>query len=816
MDVRRFDVSPRRGLDSAQVQQRIEQGLFNKESKLPTKSVKKIIRDNVLTLFNIINFILAIAVLLVGSPKSALFLGVVFSNLAIGTIQELRAKKAVDELAIISASKVKCLRDGKFMDMMIEEIVLDDIILLENGNQVPADCILIEGQCSANESLLTGESNSIEKKEGDTLLSGSFIVSGTALAKVDKVGDDNYASSIFKSAKYVKKVNSEIMSSLNKVIKVITIIILPVSVLLLMSQLSVDGTSFQQGVVNTVAGIVGMIPEGLMLLTSTVLAVSVIRLSRYKVLVQELYCIETLARVDVLCLDKTGTITDGSMELENIVNLGESTPDDVKNALCAITATLKDNNQTITAVRNKFGEGTDWKATVMLPFSSERKYSGASFEGVGTYLMGAPDFIMGNVPQDLQKELDKYTESRVLLLAHSDLQISDSRAPQNMKPVALLVISDKVRDTAPETLDYFEKQGVSLKIISGDNVKTVSNVAKQAGFTDYDNYIDATLLKNYDELREASKNYNIFGRVTPVQKRDLILALKESGHTVAMTGDGVNDVLALKESDCSVAMASGSDAARNVSEIVLLNDDFASMPKVVAEGRRSINNIQRSSTLFLSKTIYATILAVLFVFLNFTYPFEPIQLSLISTFTIGIPSFILALEPNHDRVKGSFFKKVIGRSLPTALSVVMGIVAVVVMTYFMDLSQAQASTLATIVTAFTSLLLIYRVSKPFNKLRIALFVAMCIGVFICVFFFQDFFDLAVVDLFLGFIAAVLCFSVFGFHKAITLLIEKLERGLKWLSKLRAVRKYRRKVRKGEKAEQKAIKVSSKRKKKDKD
>lgn len=727
-EIKRVAPDPKTGLNDLQVNERLHAGYYNKESTLPTKSIGRIVRDNVCTLFNLINIILAAAVLYVGSYKNMLFMGVVLCNIAIGIFQEVRAKRTVDKLSIISASKVKAIRNGCVREVDVNEIVLDDILELQNGNQVPTDCIVLEGACDVNESLLTGESDAIHKKQGDTLLSGSFLVSGKCRTRAEHVGDDNYASTVFSGAKYIKKVNSEIMRTLNKIIKIISIAIIPVAALLFFNQLDIAGTNFQSVVVNTVAAIIGMIPEGLILLTSTVLAVGIIRLARHKVLVQELYCIETLARVDVLCLDKTGTITEGRMELKDVIPVGDSGREEADRALMALTSALDDNNPTFDAIKGKYRGKSDLAASETVPFSSDKKWSGAAFGEQGAYVIGAAEFIFRDIPEEVKARLSEYSAGyRVLVLARAENGFHENGGlPDRLVPMALLIIKDVIRKDAKQTLGFFEKQGVELKIISGDNVQTVSGIAKEAGLKKYGNFVDATTLKTPEDIKAAAEEYTIFGRVTPTQKKDLICALKAEGHTVAMTGDGVNDVLALKEADCSVAMASGTDVARNVSQLVLLNSDFSSMPKVVAEGRRSINNIQRSASLFLVKTIYSSILAILFVFLDFKYPFEPIQMTLLSAFTIGLPSFVLALEPNSDRIRGNFFVNVISKSIPAALTVILNIVFIMIATYVFGLTHLQSSTIAVLLTGFTGLMLLFKISLPFNAIRTALF-AVCTG-----------------------------------------------------------------------------------------
>lgn len=651
------------GLAKEEVEERIKENKVNYDTSLPTKSIKTIVRENIFTLFNLINILLGVAVFCVGSYKNLLFLIVIFCNTAISIIQEINSKRAVDKLSILAQAKVNCIRDGEKQEIGINSIVLDDLLMLETGNQIVADSIILEGEVEVNESFITGESDVIYKRKGDTLLSGSFVVSGKCKAEVIHIGDENYTSKISSGAKYVKKVNSEIMKSLNGIIKIVSIAIVPIGILLFFNQLGLTENSFKNAVVNTVAAIIGMIPEGLVLLTSTVLAVSVIRLSKRKVLVQELYCIETLARVDTLCLDKTGTITEGTMEVNDIIEITKS-KEELEEILSEISSASDDNNSTIEAIRAKYKNKQKWKVINKIPFSSQKKWSGVCFKDKGSYIIGAPEFVLREKYDEYKERIEKYSNDyRVIIVANSEGDFIEKELPDKLEVLGFVLISDVIRKEASKTLEYFKEQGVNIKIISGDNPITVSKIAKRAGVENSEKYINMQEIKTKEQLEKAAKEYTIFGRVTPVQKKELVQALKKEGHTVAMTGDGVNDVLALKEADCSIAMASGSDATRNVAELVLLDSNFASMPEIVLEGRRTINNIERSATLFLVKTIYASILAIIFLFVNMPYPFMPIQLTLISTVTIGIPSFVLALEPNKERIKGKFLRNVISRAL---------------------------------------------------------------------------------------------------------------------------------------------------------
>ncbi len=739
----RFHPDPMAGLSSRQVETRVKQGLHNGDTGVRSKSEGQIIRENVLTLFNLLNFVLAAAVILVGSPRNALFLGVILCNIVIGSFQEIRAKHTIDKLSLISSPKAVVIRDGKKRSIQVEEVVLDDILLLSSGNQICSDAVVAQGECEVNESLITGESDPVLKRQGDHLLSGSFVVSGSCCARVEHVGAENYANRIAGDAKYVKKRKSEIRDSIDVIVKIISFAIVPIGALLFWKQFFVLKDTFQNSVVSTTAAIVGMIPEGLVLLISLAFAVSVIKLSSHKTLVQDMYCVETLARVDVLCLDKTGTITEGSMQVDGFIPFEGVSEENMTEALRGLVHNLSDDNPTFLALLDKFPQPGPWRASDIVPFSSARKWSGAYFPGRGTYVMGAGEFILGADFEAIRDRTEQYSQQgqRVLLLAHSEDPFSGKELPQVLEPMGLVLISDKIRREARRTLRYFADQGVDLKVISGDNAVTVSNIAKKAGLENAEKYVDASTLETEEDIREAVRNYSVFGRVTPQQKLAFVKALKSDGHTVAMTGDGVNDVLALKEADCSVAMASGSDAARTVSTLVLLDSNFASMPLVVQEGRRSINNLQRSSSLFLVKTLFSAMIGVLFIFLNHSYPFEPIQQTLISSLTIGVPSFILALEPNKDRLRGKFIFNVIKMCIPAALTMTANILALCALSDALGLSGPEMSTVAVIVTSMTGFIMLFKVCTPFNGLRAVLFGGLLSAFMIAVLFFGELFSL---------------------------------------------------------------------------
>lgn len=707
-----METNIKQGLNQEEVEKRQKKGQVNYNTNVPTKSISRILYDNFFTLFNLINLILGIAIFMVGSYKNMLFLGIIIINTAISTIQEINSKRVVDKLVIMASQKVKVIRDGKKQEISIHELVLDDIVELTVGNQVATDSILIEGEVQVNESFITGEPDNIEKKAKDTILSGSYIVSGKCIAQVQHIAEDNYVAQISSGAKYLKKVNSEIMKALNKIIKFLTFAIIPIGIVLFYTQLQVENITFQQAVIKSVAAIIGMIPEGLVLLTSTVLAVSVIRLSKAKVLVQELYCIETLARVDTLCLDKTGTLTEGCMEVKHFEPIHQ-TKKEMTNLLANFAKESEDENTTLVAIRNYFTKIEEkWKPTEKIAFSSETRWSGITFEGRGTYLLGAPEIILQKDWESYHPTLEKYVKDyRVLVVAHTNQEIKNKQLPDKIELLGIVCILDKIRKEAKPTLKYFEKQGVDIKIISGDNPTTVSKIAKQVGVKNCDKYIDMTTIQNEEEIENVAVSYTIFGRVSPTQKKALVEALQKAKKTVAMTGDGVNDVLALKTADCSIAMANGSDATKSVSQLILLDSNFSSMPKIVAEGRRTINNIQRSATLFLVKTIYSTLLAVMFLLLGEAYPFIPIQMSLIGTVTIGIPSFILALEPNKERIKGEFLKNVLVKALPVGLTVILNIFALAILNKQEIISEEQYSSLCVIATGFCGIILLFTMAK---------------------------------------------------------------------------------------------------------
>lgn len=733
-----FETDVNRGLSLQEVEERKKKGLINGEEQVTTKTVKQIVLGNLITLFNILNVGLAVMVLTVGSFKNVLFMGTVICNLAIGIIQEIKAKRIIDKLKIMSAHKAHVLRDSEEYEIPLSEIVQDDILLLKSGEQIGSDCLLVSGQCQVNESLVTGESDAIEKNEGDELLSGSFMVSGAVKCRVIRVGSENYVNKISDGAKYVKKPNSEILKTIKKIVKIATIYLLLISGFLFINQFSITGTTFDDAVINTVAAVVGMIPSGLILLISTVLASSVIRLSKYDTLVQELYCIETLARCNAICLDKTGTITDGQMKVEDVYFVDDDSSEAIKKFVWA----QEDVNSTLLAIRKYYPEKNNEKPKFVVPFSSEKKYSAVGLND-GTYYLGAPEFIFENIPESISSLQEEYMNEglRVIVFAKSESTEKQDNLPGDLKPVALIALVDTLRSNAQETIKYFIKQGVRLFVISGDHPKTVGSIAKAAGIPDPDKIIDMSTVSD-DQIDEVAGEYTVYGRVRPDQKLALIKALKKKGFTVAMTGDGVNDVLALKEADCSIAMQSGSSAARCASQIILMNSDFSSMPKIVGEGRRSINNIQRSASLFLVKTVYACLLGLMFAIVAKNYPFEPIQLTLISSLFIGLASLLLGFEPNYKVISGKFFSKIMSIAIPGGILVATNVMLTVYGADWINAPESQISTMALYTTGFCMAMILFYNCRPFNKWRTMIAVGMPVLFVLFIILMPGFFDLA--------------------------------------------------------------------------
>lgn len=747
------------GLSSAQAQERVDAGWANLPIDPPGKTVGQIVRSNVFTYFNMLFFFLAACVLAVGSWQNVMFMGVVLANIAIGIVQELRSKRTLDKLTLLTAPQGAVIRDGRRRKIPTSEMVRDDIVEFSAGDQIFADAVVVAGECSANEALITGEADEIKKKPGDELLSGSFVVSGQCRARLTRVGADSFANRLTLEAKAAKPPQqSEMMRSLTRLVQVIGIAIIPLGILMAVKEIAWLGRSVTDGVVATVASLIGMIPEGLYLLTSMALAAGVVRLAQKRTLVHDMGCIETLARVDVLCVDKTGTVTENKMTVEDVVPLCPERfeESDIRLIMADYVAAMRADNDTMAALRRYFTGEVKQPAIKAVPFTSAKKFGGVSFHEDETYLLGAPDVLLGERGGKYAKQIDAYSAKgcRVLLLGLYDGDPEDERPEAGLMPIALILLSNKIREEAPETFKYFAAQGVAIKVISGDNALAVSEVAKRAGIRGAENYVDARTLETDEDIAEAVERYTVFGRVTPDQKRRFVRALKAAGHTVAMTGDGVNDVLALKEADCSVAMASGSDAACQVSHIVLLESNFAAMPSVVAEGRRVINNIERSASLFLVKNIFSFILAVITLVFTLPYPVTSAQMSLVSALTIGIPGFILAMEPNSARIKGKFLPNVVGRALPGGLTNLFLVLGAILFCLVFELPEDMMGTICTVILCVVGLMVVHRTCKPYDLLRRAMMVALVVGFGICVLVLPELFTISKLDLPAGMILGV--------------------------------------------------------------
>ncbi len=729
LPVVRFSPSVKEGLNESQVQERKSQGLTNCVKKQYSKSYLNIFVGNLCTFFNLLGLIVAIALVAIGAPLSRFFFAVIYlANIGIGIIQEIRAKKCIDKLSIVSDKGSKVVRNGVTVDLHSSDIVLDDVVYLGLGSQIPTDCIILEGSVEVNESLLTGESVPIKKQAGDNLFAGSFIVGGTCYARADKVGKENYVEKLSAKAKKYKKPRSELMSSLHIIIKCIGCIILPIAAAYIIKALLSPDFNWFSAIDGTATVVIGMIPSGMFLLTSMALAVGIIKLFKNNTLVQDLYSLEMLARVDTVCFDKTGTITDGQMTVKDVVNLSEKSEKDIKSIISSMLGVLKDNNQTAIALYNYFGQNTTHTAQSFLPFNSTRKLSAVTFNDMGTYSYGAPEYVLHGKEYDkLKNQVEQYANKgfRVLVLAYSASAIKNDAIPNDFVPIAFILIEDTIRPDAVSTIAWFKENDMEIKVISGDNPITVSNVSKRVGIENADKYISLEGLSNEEVFNVATK-YTVFGRVSPEQKAILIKALKCAGHTTAMTGDGVNDILALKEADCAVTVASGSDAAKNISHLVLMDNNFSSLPKVVYEGRRVINNVQGSASLYLMKTLFTMILSVILLFIPSikTYPFTLSNMILLEVFVIGLPSFFLSIQPNDARVEGTFISYVLAKSLPSAILMIFGVASMLIFhaifgdTYF---SFDTYITMASFTLTYAGIISLYSICKPLNKFRAVLF-----------------------------------------------------------------------------------------------
>lgn len=732
------------GLTMQQVQEHRMHGWTNKPVDPPSKTTKEIIHENVFTYFNLIFLVLAILLCMVGSFRDLTFLPVILLNTLIGIIQEVRAKKVLDDLTMLNAPHAVVIRDGKKGQINAEDLVVDDIVVFSAGNQVCADAEVCAGEVQVNESLLTGESDEIIKRNGDQLLSGSFIVSGQCYARLDKVGADSYISRLTLEAKAMQNTEqSEMIRSLDKLVKWVGVAIIPIGIILFLQAFVFQGEGFRSSVTSMIAAVIGMIPEGLYLLASVALAVSSIRLAQKKVLLHDMKCIETLARVNVLCVDKTGTITENTMEVQGVIPTAEYREDEMQplsELLGDFTAAQSSDNITMEAMKRHFKTASGKKVMAKTGFSSASKYSSVTFEE-GSYVLGAPEFVLKEQYEIYEEAIREHASkgARVLVFGTAKEEPDGKPLQEAVTPLAYVLLANPIRQEAKETFTYFAEQGVEVKVISGDNPLTVSEVAKQAGIKGAERYVDASSLQTEEEMRRAVLNHTVFGRVTPNQKRKFVQILKEEGKTVAMTGDGVNDVLALKDADCSIAMASGSDAAAQASQLVLLESDFSCMPEVVLEGRRVVNNIQRSASLFLVKNIFSFLLSLVSFVFMFTYPLEPSQISLISMFTIGVPAFFLALEPNKNIIKGHFLTNVFLKALPAALTDVLAVGALVVFGRTFGVDSKDISTAATMLLAIVGFMILYHISAPMNVLRSVILGGCIAGLLFCSIFLNDLF-----------------------------------------------------------------------------
>ena len=740
----RYNPEYKKGLTSQQVQEHRLHGWTNKAVEPPSKTTKEIVHENVFTYFNLIFVVLAVLLCLVGSFRDLTFLPVIIANTLIGIIQEIRAKQVLDKLTMLNAPRASVVLDGKRTVINAEDLVVDDIVIFKAGDQVCADAEVSAGEVQVNESLLTGEADEITKRKGDKLMSGSFIVSGQCHARLDKVGEDSYISKLTLQAKAMQsKEQSEMIRSLDKLVKCVGVAIIPIGIVLFSQAFFIQHDGFRESVTSMIAAVIGMIPEGLYLLASVALAVSSIRLAQKKVLLHDMKCIETLARVDVLCVDKTGTITENTMKVQKLIKTDEYDEKE-KGGLSLLVgdfaAAMTNDNITMAALKEYFTKASGKKVLSKTGFSSATKYSSVTFED-GAYVLGAPEFVLKEKYDDYAEEITEYasTGSRVLAFGIYDGEVDGKPLTHGILPFGFVLLANPIREAAKETFEYFAEQGVEVKVISGDNPVTVSNVAKQAGIKNADRYVDASEFEDEQSMRKALLNNTVFGRVTPSQKRKFVRILKEAGHTVAMTGDGVNDVLALKDADCSIAMASGSDAAAQASQLVLLESDFSCMPEVVLEGRRVVNNIQRSASLFLVKNIFSFLLSVASVVFMFTYPLEPSQVSLISMFTIGVPAFFLALEPNKNMIKGHFLTNVLLKALPAALTDALAVAALVIFGRTFDVSSTDISTAATMLLAIVGFMILYKISAPMNKIRFSIVSGCIAGLLFCSIFLKDLF-----------------------------------------------------------------------------
>lgn len=779
------------GLTDEEVRQRVEEGLTNRADISTDKTTKEIVISNVFTYFNLIFLVITILLIMVGSFRNLTFLPIIIGNTVIGIVQEIRAKKTLEKMSLLNAPHADVIRNGSVKQISTEELVKDDVILLTAGKQICADAVVISGNIQVNESLLTGEADEVEKTEGSTLMSGSFVVSGECYARLEKVGNESYISRLSLEAKSMGgKEQSEMIRSINLIVKWVGIVIIPIGLILFWQSHFVNGESITKSVTSTVAAIIGMIPEGLYLLTTVALALSTMKLARKKVLLHDMKSIETLARVDVLCVDKTGTITEPDMKLKEIFlckNSGADgtqtalTLDELKSLILDYANASVDNNATMLALKAYAAEALTNNTSALhrtavsqQAFSSSLKYGSVTFSD-GTYLLGAPEFIMHEDFARIEEEIIPYADKgdRVLLFASYNGENVENGINGSVTPLGFVALANPIRANAVKTFEYFKSQGVAIKVISGDNPRTVSRIAIQAGIESAESFVDAATLDTEDKIADAVNKYTVFGRVTPKQKKQLVKALQAKGHTVAMTGDGVNDILAMKDADCSVAMASGSEATAQAAQVVLLDSDFAHMPDVVYEGRRVVNNIQRSASLFLVKNIFSLLLSLFSVILMVTYPLEPAQVSLISMFTIGVPGFLLALEQNKDRIKGHFITNVMLKALPGGLTDVIAVGALVVCGEVFCISDASIGTIATLVLSVVGFMILFKISEPLNGMKYAVIIGNIAGLVFSGFFLKKLFALTDLSNICILLMIVFGFAAESLFRNLTLLVEKL-------------------------------------------
>ncbi len=781
----RYQPDYRQGLTAAQVQEHRLHGWTNAPVEAPSKTAKDIVRENIFTYFNLIFFVLSILLIIAGSFRDLTFLPVIIVNTLIGIFQEIRAKNVLDKMSMLNAPHARVVRDGEVSQVSSEELVLDDIVIFGAGNQICADAVVSAGEVQVNESLLTGESDEITKRKGDKLMSGSFIVSGQCHARLDKVGEDSYISKLTLEAKKMGGgEQSEMIRSLDKLVKWVGIAIIPIGVILFAQSFFFNHDPFRSSITSMVAAVIGMIPEGLYLLATVALAVSAMRLAGQKVLLHDMKSIETLARVNVLCVDKTGTITENTMAVHEAVPTLDYTKNKesyppLDKMIGDFAGAMTADNITMEALKNHFTETTDRKVVSMTSFSSAVKYSSVTFED-GAYVLGAPELVLREDYILYEAEIEQYASKgyRVLVFGKYDGEIDGKKLTGKVTPLGYVTLANPIRDKAEETFQYFAEQDVQIKVISGDNPLTVSEVAQQAGIAGAENYVDASVLRTEEQIAEAMEKYTVFGRVTPDQKRQFVQALQAAGNTVAMTGDGVNDVLALKDADCSIAMASGSEAAAQAAQVVLLNSDFACMPSVVLEGRRVVNNIQRSASLFLVKNIFSFLLSIFSAVFMITYPLEPSQISLISMFTIGIPGFFLALEPNKTRIQGHFITNVLLKALPAGLTDVIAVGALVTCGQVFGLPVEDIATAATMLLAIVGFMILYKICQPMNLMRVCVFAGNAIGLVFCGVFLNQLFALEGMSTICVLLFVMFSFAAESFFRYLSLLVDYARRLIK--------------------------------------